>query len=142
MATSTYLSNCRVQVGSPTANLDITDQCSGASVTIGYDPLVTDAFGKGYHTNTAGLQANEVQLDVYASFAATETWAVLSVLVGNGDCQVIITPDPDAAVSATNPEMIFSETMLAALPLVTSVGALGTYSITFLNGSYATNITP
>ena len=142
MATSTYLSNCRVQVGNPTGNIDITDQCSGATVTIGYDPLVTDAFGKNYHSNTSGLQANEVQLDLYASFVASETYATLKSLVGVGTCQVIITPDPDSAVSATNPAMTFSNTMLAALPLVTAVGALGTYSVTFLAGSYTEDVTP
>ena len=142
MATSTYLSNCRVQVGNPTANIDITDQCSGAAVTIGYDPLVTDAFGKNYHSNTSGLQANEVQLDLYASFAASETYATLKSLVGVGTCQVIITPDPDSPVGATNPAMTFSNTMLAALPLVTSIGALGTYSVTFLAGEYTEDITP
>lgn len=142
MATSTYLSNCRVQVGATTANVDITDQCSGATVTIGYDPLVTDAFGKNYHSNTAGLQANEVQLDLYASFAASETYATLKSLVGLGTCQVIITPDPDSPVGATNPALTFSNTFLASLPLVTAVGALGTYSVTFMNGSYAEDVTP
>ena len=142
MATSTYLSNCKVMIGATTATVDISDQCQGAVVTIGFDQLSSDSYGKNYHSNVSGLQANEVTLDLYASFAASETYATLKSLVGSGAVAVTITPDPVAAVSATNPALTFTNTFLASLPLTTAVGALGTYSITLSGGSYAEVITP
>ena len=142
MATSTYLSNCKVMIGATTATVDISDQCQGAVVTIGYDQLSSDSYGKNYHSNVAGLQANEITLDLYASFAASETYATLKSLVGTGTVAITITPDPIAAVSATNPALTFENMFIASLPLTTAVGALGTYSITASGGSYTEDITP
>ena len=51
MATSTYLSNCKVMIGATTATVDISDQCQGAVVTIGYDQLSSDSYGNSSSSN-------------------------------------------------------------------------------------------
>ena len=79
MATSTYLSNPVVTVNS----VDLTDQCTGATVNINYDQL-----------------------------------------------------------EATDPKMTLTGTFLATLPVVNSLGALGTISVTFNGGAYTTDVTP
>ena len=83
MATSTYLSNPVVLIGSSSASTtDITDQVSACTVNYIVEALEDTAFGSTARTNTAGLQSNSATLTLYASFAASESYALLSVLVG------------------------------------------------------------
>lgn len=133
MATSTYLSSPVVTVNS----VDLSDQCTGATVTIAVDQLEATAFGDTARKYVAGLQTNSVTLDFYASFAATETWATLKSLVGTAT-NVIVKP-ASGADSATNPGLTFTGTFLSSLPIVTSVGALGTISITFNGGVFTSD---
>jgi len=133
MATSTYLSNPVVTVNS----IDLSDQCTGATVNINYDQLEATAFGDTSRKYVSGLGAHSVTLDFYASFAASETWATLKSLVGTST-NVIVKPAVGAD-SATNPGLTFNGTFLAALPVVTSLGALGTISVTFNGGVYTSD---
>jgi hypothetical protein len=136
MATSTYLSTPIVTVNS----VDLTDQCTGATVNINYDQLEATSFGDASRKYVSGLGSHSVTLDFYASFAATETWATLSTLVGTS---TTITVQPAAgAESATNPKMTFTGSFIATLPVVSSLGALGTISITANGGTYTTDVTP
>jgi hypothetical protein len=136
MATSTYLSTPVVTVNS----IDLTDQCTGATVNINYDQLSATSFGDASYKYVAGLGSHSIQLDFYASFAASETWATLSTLVGTS---TTITVQPVAgSESATNPKMTLTGSFLAALPVVNALGALGTISVTFNGGVYTTDITP
>jgi hypothetical protein len=136
MATSTYLSTPIVTVNS----VDLTDQCTGATVNINYDQLEATSFGDASRKYVSGLGSHSVTLDFYASFAATETWATLSTLVGTS---TTITVQPAAgSESATNPKMTFTGTFIATLPVVSSLGALGTISITANGGTYTTDVTP
>jgi hypothetical protein len=136
MATSTYLSTPIVTVNS----VDLTDQCTGATVNINYDQLEATSFGDASRKYVSGLGSHSVTLDFYASFAATETWATLSTLVGTS---TTITVQPAAGTeSATNPKMTFTGTFIATLPVVSSLGALGTISITANGGTYTTDVTP
>lgn len=133
MATSTYLSNPVVTVNS----IDLSDQCTGATVNINYDQLEATAFGDTSRKYVSGLGAHSVTLDFYASFASSETWATLKSLVGTST-NVIVKPAVGAD-SATNPGLTFTGTFLAALPIVTSLGALGTISVTFNGGVYTSD---
>jgi hypothetical protein len=133
MATSTYLSNPVVTVNS----VDLSDQCTGATVNINYDQLEATAFGDSSRKYVAGLGSHSVTLDFYASFAATETWATLKSLVGTSTT-VVVKPAVGAD-SATNPGLTFTGTFLAALPIVTALGALGTISISFNGGVYTSD---
>jgi hypothetical protein len=70
MATSTYLSNPKVEVGASSASVtDITDQVSSCVVNFNVEALEDTAFGSTARTNTAGLQSNSATLTLYASYA-------------------------------------------------------------------------
>jgi len=136
MATATYLSNPVVTVNA----VDLTDQCTGATVNINYDQLEATAFGDNNRKYVSGLGSHSFTLDFYASFAATESWITLSSLVGN---TTIVTVQPTSGTeSATNPKMTLTGTFLATLPVVSALGALGTISVTFNGGVYTTDVTP
>ena len=131
MATSTYLSNPVVTVNS----VDLSDQCSGATLTQAYAQLSNTAFGDTAMKYTAGLQENSIQLDLYWSTAATETYATLKSLVGT--TTTITVKGSSAATSATNPLGTFTGTFLAELPVVYTVGELATCSVTWNGGTFA-----
>ena len=136
MATSTYLSTPIVTVNS----VDLTDQCTSATVNINYDQLEATSFGDASRKFVSGLGSHSIVLDFYASFAATETWATLNTLAGS---TTTITVQPAAgSESATNPKMTLTGAFLATLPVVSSLGALGTISVTFNGGTYTTDVTP
>ena len=73
MATSTYLSNPTVLIGA----VDCSDQCSSATLTVGYDSLESTAFGDAGHRFVQGLQSVEVTLTMFASYGASEMEATL-----------------------------------------------------------------
>ena len=136
MATSTYLSSPVVTVNS----VDLSDQCTGATININYDQLEATSFGDSSRKYVSGLGSHSVTLDFYASFAASETWATLNTLVGT---TTTVTVQPAAgSESATNPKMTLTGTFLASLPVVNALGALGTISVTFNGGTYTTDVTP
>lgn len=131
MATSTYLSNPVVTVNS----VDLSDQCTSATLTVRYDALESTAFGDTARKYTAGLGNHELVVELYMSYAATETYATLASLVGT-TTTVKVKPASGSA-SATNPEMTLTGTYLEALPVANaSMGNLSTISITFRGGAY------
>ena len=141
MATSTYLSNPVVLIGSSSASTtDITDQVSAVTVNYVVEALEDTAFGSTARTNTAGLQSNSATLTLYASFAASESYALLSVLVGT-KCYIKVTP-ASGANSATNPGFELTNTYLSALPVINAnLGELATYDIELMGGAYTVDIT-
>ena len=78
MASTTYLSNpALVELG----GVDLTDQCTAATLTYEFDALENTAFGQTYRSNTNGLQNNSATLTLYMSYASSETYATLQPLV-------------------------------------------------------------
>ena len=142
MATSTYLSNPKVEVGASSGSVvDITDQVTSCVVNFNVEALEDTAFGSTARTNTAGLQSNSATLTLYASYASSESYATLSALVGT-KCFIRVTP-VDAAVSATNPAFELSSTFLSNLPVVNAtLGELSTYDVEFMGGTYVADVTP
>ena len=142
MATSTYLSNPKVEIGASSGSVvDITDQVTSCVVNFNVEALEDTAFGSTARTNTAGLQSNSVTLTLYASYASSESYATLSALVGT-KCFIRVTP-VDAAVSATNPAFELTNTYLGALPVVNAtLGELSTYDVEFMGGTYVADVTP
>jgi hypothetical protein len=142
MATSTYLSNPKVEIGTSSASVtNITDQVSACVVNFNVEALEDTAFGSTARTNTAGLQSNSATVTLYASYASSESYATLSALVGT-KCFIRVTP-VDAAVSATNPAFELTNTYLSALPVVNaSLGELSTYDVEFMGGTYTADVTP
>ena len=135
MATSTYLSNPVVTINS----VDLTDQCTAATFTKTLESLESTAFGNTARYYVAGLQANEVTLTLFNSFAATETYATLATLVGT---QTTVTVKPtSSATGATNPVFTLTNCYLESLPIVNaSLGELDTIDITFTGGLYSVAI--
>ncbi len=131
MATSTYLSNPVVTVNA----VDLSDQCSGATVNQTFAQLSNTAFGDTAMKYTAGLQENSITLDLYWSTASSETYATLKALVGTSTNVTI--KGSSAATSATNPLGTLTGGFLAELPVVYTVGELATCSVTFNGGTFA-----
>lgn len=137
MATSTILSNPKVVI----ATVDLSDQCTAATLTRTIEALEDTAFGSTARTYTGGLENNELTVTMYMSYAATETYATLSTLVGT-KVTVIVNPT-SAADSATNPGFTLTNTYLEALPVINaSLGELQTVDLTFTGGTYSADVTP
>jgi hypothetical protein len=142
MATSTYLANSVVEIGASSASTtDITDQVTAVTVNFVVEALEDTAFGSTARTNTGGLQNNSASITLYASYASSESYAVLSALVGT-KCFIRVKPT-SAALSATNPGFELTNTFLSALPVVNSnLGELSVYEIELMGGTYVADITP
>jgi len=135
MATSTYLSNPVVTINA----VDLSDQCTAATLTKTVEALESTSFGGTARVYVGGLQANEVTLTLYNSFATTETYATLSGLVGTST-NITVKPT-SAATSATNPIFTITGCFLESLPIVNaSLGELDTIDLTFQGGTYSVAI--
>ncbi len=132
MATSTYLSspNCTVN------SISLQDQCQGLTFTRTIEALESTAFGSGSRVYVAGLENSTLTLDLYLSFAASETYATLKALVGTATT-VSWSPSATSPGTATNPTMTLTGAYLEALPYEMALGALGTISVTFTGGVYS-----
>ncbi len=130
MATSTYLSNPVVSVNS----VDLTDQCTAATLTYRFDQLEATSFGDVARNFVKGLENNEITLTLYNSFASAETYATLSALVGT-TFNVTIKPTSDTP-SATNPLLTITGCFLAELPNAFTMGELSTVDVTMVGGAY------
>ena len=120
--------------------VDITDQCSSATITVGYDALEATAFGDTGHRFVQGLQSVDVSLTVYTSFGAAEMEATFFALLGTGTSTVTISATSGAA-TATNPKYVISNAMLATFtPYNGTVGELSTYDITLTGGTFVRTI--
>lgn len=136
MATSTYLSNPGVMVNS----ISLTDQCTAATVTNTAEALEATAFGGTSRVYVAGLFNQEITLDLYMSYAASETFATLSSLVGTTTTvKVSNTVAGLTTASPTEPRFELVGAYLEALPVINAtMGELSTISITFKGGVLTT----
>ena len=90
----------------------------------------------------AGLQDNELTVTLFLSYAASEVYATLKPLVGTVIPTISLTPT-GAALSATNPQAILSNSFLSSLPVINATaGELSTVDITFMGGVVTFDITP
>ncbi len=109
MATSTYLSNPDVLIGA----VNVSDQCTSVTLNYTVEALESTAFGGTARVYTAGLQSNELTLTMYASYAASESYATLAPLVGTQIATIIVSPaapSTPGTYSATNPGFTISYT--------------------------------
>jgi len=136
MATSTYLSNPGVMVNS----VSLTDQCTSATVTNRVDALEATAFGSTSRVFVSGLYNQEITLELYMSYAAAETFATLSSLVGTTTTvKVSNTVAGLTTASPTEPRFELVGAFLAELPVIdATMGELSTISITFQGGVLTT----
>ena len=130
MATSVYLSNPSVTINS----VDLSDQCTAATITYTAEALENTAFGSTARTYTAGLQNNTVTVTLDQSYAATETEASIYSLVGT--TTTLVLKPSSGAVSATNPSYTIATAYLEShTPINASLGELSTIDLTFTGGS-------
>lgn len=138
MATTTFLSNASVLIGA----VDVSDQCSAVTLTVGYDSLETTAFGDTGHKYTQGLQNVSCTLTMFNSYGTSEIEATLAAIVGAGNTTLTIQPTPGAE-SASNPKYVISNAMMAQFdPISSQVGALSVANVTFTGGTFVRDITP
>jgi len=132
MPTSTYLSNPSVTINS----VDLSDQCTSATVTYTAEALESTAFGDTARKYTSGLQNNEVTVTLYQSYAATETEATIYALVGT-TTNIVLKPS-SAAVGSTNPSYTLTGAYLEShTPIAASLGELSSITLTFRGGTLA-----
>ena len=133
MATTVYLSNPTLTVNS----VDLQDQCTSATINYVYEQLETTAFGdtarKFGGSAVTSLQNNSIEVELYQSYAASETEATIYGLVGI-QTTLVIKPT-SAAVSATNPSYTLTGAYLEShTPINASLGELSTITLTFAGG--------
>ena len=132
MPTSTYLSNPTFTVNA----VDLSDQCTSATLTVKYDALESTAFGGTSRVYVAGLGDHELTVELFMSYAASETYATLAALVGTAT--TVVMKPTSSAVGATNPSFTLTGTYLEALPVIdAALGELSSISLTFKGGTYA-----
>ena len=142
MATATFLSNATIGITQGVTTTDLSDQANACSITIGYDALESTAFGDTGHRMTQGLQSVDVSITFFLSYGATEVEAILSSCVGTGTTILTISPS-GASESATNPEYVITNCMLASFtPVNSTVGELATVEANFTSGTWVRDVTP
>jgi hypothetical protein len=138
MATTTYLSQpAELKI----ATVDLTDQASSVTLTLGSNPLTSTAFGDLGERMVPGLQTVEGTITLYVSYGATEVEGVIAGEVGQGDTTIVVKKDA-GAISASNPEWTISNTMIANYPITYTVGELQIMEISFSGGTWVRDVTP
>ena len=133
MATSVYLSNPVVTINS----VALTDQCTSAVVTYAFDQLETTTFGDSARkfggSAVTSLQNNTIEVELFQSYATSETEQTIFGLVGI-TTNVIVAPASGVA-SATNPIYTLTGCYLSShTPINASLGELSTITLTFAGG--------
>ena len=133
MATSVYLSNPNVTINS----VDLRDQCTSATLNFVYEQLETTSFGDSARkygaSSVTSLQNNSVEVELYQSYAGSETEATIYGLVGI-QTNIVLAPATGAA-SATNPIYTLTGAYLEShTPINASLGELSTITLTFTGG--------
>ena len=137
MATTVYLSSPALTINS----VNLTDQATSATLTFDYDQLETTTFGdvarKFGASTISSLQNNTFEVELFQSYAASETEATIYGLVG---IITTITISPTAAglvtPSATEPKYTLTGCYLAShTPINATLGELSTITLTFAGGA-------
>lgn len=140
MATTTFLSNCTVNITQGMTTYDWSDQASAVTLTIGNEPLEATSFTSSGsptgRTFVAGLQSVEVSMTLYLSYGALEVEEALAACVGKSST-LVISPS-GTTESASNPEYTIAGAYLESFtPINSSIGELATVELTFTGGTWA-----
>ena len=136
MATSTYLSQPALTINA----VDLTDQCTSATLTKVQKAENSSTFGSNDSFYVTGMTDHTFEVELFMSYAASETYATLAALVGT---QTTVTISPTAAglatPTATAPRFELVNCYLEELPLIdASLGDLSAISLTFSGGTLTT----
>lgn len=136
MATTTFLSNATVAIGA----VDVSDQVSSVTLTVGYDELEATAMGDAGRKFVKGLESVEVTLTLFNSYGTGEVETTLAAIVGAGTTTLTISPS-GTTESATNPEYTITNAMMSSFtPVNSTVGELSTVEVTFTGGTWVRDI--
>ena len=142
MATTTFLSNATINVTGSAGAVDLSDQGSSCTITVGKRSLPATAFGDTGERQTAGLRFWECSVELYLSYGAGEVEATLYDLLNNGSFTMTVSPS-GASESASNPEYTLSNGFLESFtPINSSVGELAMVTFSASGGSWVRDITP
>jgi len=131
MATTIYLSNpYQVAVNS----IDLTDNCSAVSMTLGNTALDTTAFGSTGISMTAGLQSVSGTLTLFAAYGAGDVEQTIYSQIGLGTTTILV--QKAATLSASNPKWTISNCMIADYPIEMTVGELQIMTVNFEAGTW------
>ena len=137
---SVYLSNPVVTINS----VNLTDQCTSATINYVYEQLETTAFGDSARkyggAAITSLQNNSIEVELYQSYAAGETEVSIFGLVGIQT--TIVIKASDTTVSATNPSYSMTGYLESHTPINASLGELSTVSLVFNGGNLFKTTTP
>ena len=103
-------------------------------------PQNSSAFGSTDSFYVTGMTDHTFEVELFMSYAASETYATLAALVGT---QTTVTISPTAAglatPTATAPKFTLTNCYLAELPLLdATLSELSTISLVFTGGSLTT----
>mgnify|MGYP000905274903 CR=1 FL=1 len=115
--------------------------CTSITITSEKEALEDTVFGMVAREFQAGLESNTSEITLFMDYSNTGAWQYLSALYGT-KFEVKAKPF-DSAISATNPELILSNTYLASLDQISaSLGELQSVDITTMGGVYSVDVTP
>ena len=138
MAATTYLSQpASLTIG----GVQLADQCSAVTLTLGQNPLTATAFGDGGERMVGGLQTVEGTITLYVDYGASSVEATIAAELGAGDTAIIVRKDA-GAIAADNPEWTISDTMIANYPVTYTVGELQVMEVAFSGGTWVRDVTP
>ena len=138
MAATTYLSQpASLTIG----GVQLADQCSAVTLTLGQNPLVSTAFGDGGERMVGGLQTVEGTITLYVDYGASSVEATVAAELGAGDTAIVVRKDAGAP-GADNPEWTISDTMIANYPVTYTVGELQVMEVAFSGGTWVRDVTP
>ena len=131
MATTTYLSNpYQVSVNA----VDLTDNCSAVSLTLGQTSLDATAFGASGLAMTGGLQTVSGSLTLFAAYGAGDVEATIYAQVGLGTTSIIV--QKGSTISASNPKWTITNCMIKDYPIEMKVGELQIMTVNFEAGTW------
>ncbi len=120
---------------------DYTGFCTSITITSEKEALEDTTFGMDAREFQAGLESNSSEITLFMDYSASGAWVFLNALYGT-KFEVKAKPF-DAAISATNPELILSNTYLASLDQISaSLGELQSITMSTQGGEFNTDITP
>jgi hypothetical protein len=120
---------------------DYTGFCTAITITSEKEALEDTVFGMTAREFQAGLESNSAEITLFMDYSASGAWVFLNALYGT-KFEVKAKPF-DAAISATNPELILSNTYLASLDQISaSLGELQSITMSTQGGEFTTDITP
>jgi hypothetical protein len=138
MATSVYLSSPALTINA----VNLSDQATSATITAVTQPQNASSFASTDSFYVTGMTDHTFEVELFMSYAATETYATLAALVGT---QTIVTISPTAAglvtPSATAPKFTLTNCYLESLPLIDATfGSLSEITISFKGGTLTTAV--